>query len=95
MKISLTLDEQPRDFLRRQPPEAKRALREALHAVEAGGLSPEPLEGELDGYYKLKVGGYRMVLEAVPGEAGPRYRVMFAEKRDVVYVLFASLFGLH
>ena len=36
-----------------------------------------------------------MVLEAVPGEAGPRYRVMFAEKRDVVYVLFASLFGLH
>ena len=54
MKISLTLDEQPRDFLRRQPPEAKRALREALHAVEAGELSPEPLEGELDGYYKLK-----------------------------------------
>lgn len=94
MKISLTLDDQPLAFLRRQPPEARQALRAALHAVEAGEREPVALEGELDGFYKVRVGSYRLVLAALPGAEGPRYRVIFAEKRDVVYVLFAELLGL-
>ena len=91
MKISVTLDDQPRDFIRRQPPEAKRALRDALRAVESGQIFPEALGGELDGFYKVKVGVVRMVLEALAGESGPRFRVVFAEKRNVVYVLFSQL----
>ena len=81
-------------FLQRQPPAAKRKLREALHAIERGEAFPEPLEGELDGFYKLKVADYRMLLQAVPGGRGPCFRVVFAEKRRAVYLLFSQILRL-
>ena len=94
MKTRVTLDDQPLKFIRQQAPGSRRALREALHAVEAGRRFPEPLEGQLEGFYKLRVAGYRMVLQAVPGGSGPGFRVIFAERRNVVYVLFSQLLGI-
>ena len=43
MKIRVTLDDQPLKFIRQQPPDSRRALREALHAVEAGKTILETL----------------------------------------------------
>ena len=94
MKTRVTLDDQPLKFIRQQAPDSRRALREALHAVETGKTFPEPLEDPLAGFYKLKVAGYRMILQAVPGSAGPGFRVIFAERRTVVYVLFSQLLGI-
>jgi len=94
VKIKVTLEDQPRDFILRQPPETKRALRAALHGVEAGTVFPEPLEDELEGFYKLKVGDFRIVLQAVSAPGGPRFRAVFAERRKSVYVLFSQLLGL-
>ena len=94
MKTEVTLDDQPSAFIQRQPPAAKRKLREALHAIERGEAFPEPLEDELDGFYKLKVADYRMLLQAVSSRRGPRFRVVFAEKRKAVYVLFSQMLGL-
>ena len=94
MKTRVTLDDQPLKFIRQQAPDSRRALREALHAVETGKTFPEPLEDPLAGFYKLKVGGYRMILQAVPGGSGPGFRVIFAERRNVVYVLFSQLLGI-
>lgn len=51
VKIKVTTEDQPRDFILRQPPEIKRAFRSALHDVEAGTIFPEPLENELEGFY--------------------------------------------
>jgi mRNA-degrading endonuclease RelE of RelBE toxin-antitoxin system len=94
MKTKVTLDDQPLDFIRRQPPEAKRALREALHQVEAGKSIPAPLGDELEGFGKVKVGDYRLVLQSLPGGYGPAFRVVFAERRKYVYVLFSQIIGL-
>jgi mRNA-degrading endonuclease RelE of RelBE toxin-antitoxin system len=94
MKTGVTLDEQPLKFIRQQAPDSRRALREALHAVEAGKTFPEPLEDQLQGFYKLKVAGYRMILQAVPGGSGPGLRVIFAERRSGVYVLFSQLMSI-
>jgi len=94
MKTEVTLDDQPLAFIQRQPPHTKRKLREALHAIERGAVFPEPLEGELDGFYKVKVAEFRMLLQAVSGGRGPRFRVVFAEKRRAVYVLFSQILGL-
>ena len=55
---------------------------------------PEPLEDQLEGFYKLKVADYRMILQAVPTGSGPAFRVIFAERRSLVYVLFSQLLGL-
>lgn len=93
MKIKVTLDDQPADFLRSLPPASKRLVRDALHEIEQGSV-PEPLMDELDGFYKVKVGGFRLIAQSLPGESGPRYRVVFAERRSVVYVLFKQMMGL-
>jgi mRNA-degrading endonuclease RelE of RelBE toxin-antitoxin system len=94
MKTEVTLDDQPLAFIRRQQPAARRKLREALHAIERGEAFPEPLEDELDGFHKVNVGDYRMLLQAVSAPRGPRFRVVFAEKRSAVYVLFSQILGL-
>jgi hypothetical protein len=94
MKIEVELGEQPLEFIRRQPPDTKRALRDALHGVERGKTFPEPLDDPLDGFYKLKVSDCRMILQSAPSKSGPRFRVVFAERRSVVYELFKQLLGL-
>jgi len=68
MKIKVTLDDQPLAFVSRQPPATKRKLREALHAVESGTTFPEPLQDDLEGFYKVKVGEFRLFLKSVSGD---------------------------
>jgi mRNA-degrading endonuclease RelE of RelBE toxin-antitoxin system len=94
MKVKITIEQQPLDFIRRQPPQNRKQLRKALHAVEYGGLFPEPLEDELEGFYKVKVESFRLILQSVPGKDGPRFRVIFAERRKVVYEMFSKILGL-
>lgn len=93
MKTRVTLDDQPAEFLRSLPPASKRQVRERLHELE-GGASPEPLYDELEGFYKIKVGSFRLIAHSLPSAAGPHYRVVFAERRSVVYDLFKQLMGL-
>ena len=94
MKTKVTLDDQPLEFIRRQPPDVKRTLREALHDVESGQSFPIPLEDELEGFYKIRVGDYRLILQAVAGDSGRGFRVVFAERRKFAYVLFSQIIGL-
>jgi mRNA-degrading endonuclease RelE of RelBE toxin-antitoxin system len=92
--MKLTIEPQPRAFIRRQPPATRRHLREILHALERGQSTPEPLEDELDGFYKVKVEGYRLILQYASGDEGPFFRVVFIERRSVVYEMFRQLIGL-
>ena len=72
------------EFLRRLPPEPKRRLRQALRDLtrERGDL--KALEPPLDGYCRLRVGGYRIVFSY--GKRGT-IECIFAERRSVVYEL--------
>ena len=94
MRIEVIIEEQPREFIQRQPPETRKQLRDALHALENGKVFPEPLEDELEGFYKLKVNCYRLILQSEPGKAGPRFKIVFAERRKAVYELFSQILGL-
>jgi mRNA-degrading endonuclease RelE of RelBE toxin-antitoxin system len=94
MKLRVTIEEQPLEFIRRQPPENRKRLRDALRAVERGSAFPEPLEDQLEGFYKLKVERFRLILQSVTGREGPGFRVVFAERRKVVYEVFSQLLGL-
>ena len=94
MRIEVIIEEQPREFIQRQPPAARRKLREAIHAVERGEIFPEPLEDELDGFYKLKVDRHRIIFQSDAGAVGPRFKIVFAERRKVVYELFSQILGL-
>jgi len=82
--MRLLLAEQVVDFVRRLPPEPKRRLRRALRELSRGSGDVKPLEAPLDGYCRLRVGGYRIVFSY-----GKRRTIecVFAEQRSVVYEL--------
>ena len=73
MKIEVTVEAQPLAFIRRQPPDTRKKLRAAIHAIERGDSFPEPLEDELEGFYKMRVENCRLILQhespAKPGRS--------------------------
>ena len=92
--MRVTVEPQPREFIRRQPPAVRRQLRETIHAIERGEIFPEPLDEELEGFYKVRVENCRLIVQHVAGEAGPVFRVVFIERRSVVYEMFRQIIAL-
>ena len=92
MRISAS--EPVRPWLQGLPPGTKRRVRRELKALacrRAEGLDLKPLRGELEGFYRLRVGDYRIVYHL---ERGPIVRLDYADLRDVVYDLFRQLRAL-
>src|SRR2546427_7394416 len=75
------------EFVRRFPPQPKRRLRRALRdlAREKGDL--KAFEPPLQGYCRLRVGGYRIVFAY--GNRGT-IECIFAERRSMVYELLVE-----
>ena len=86
MKVELS--EQVVDFVRRLPPNPRQRLRRALRdlARERGDL--KPLEGPLEGYCRLRVGAYRVVVSYSKRRT---IQCVFAERKSIVYELVAKL----
>lgn len=76
-------------FLRTLAPEPRRELRAALRSLAEGQGDVLELEHPLDGLCRLRVGRYRIVLHYA--ENGRVIRCDFAERRKLVYELFADL----
>lgn len=72
-------------------PEPRARIRRALRPLEGGRGDIKALEDDLAGYYRLRVGAHRFVFRYA-GEGTRRHiRVVFAERRRVVYELFAEM----
>ena len=71
-------------FVRRLPPEPRQRLRRALRDLGHNRGDIKPLEAPLQGYCRLRVGGYRVVFAY-----GLRDTIecIFAEQRSIVYEL--------
>ena len=76
-------------FLRTLAPEPRREWRAALRALADGHGNVLELEHPLDGFCRLRVGRYRIVFRYA--ENGRVIRCDFAERRKLVYELFADL----
>jgi mRNA-degrading endonuclease RelE of RelBE toxin-antitoxin system len=94
MKIEVLVEAQPLGFIRRQPPDARKKLRAAIHAIERGDSFPDPLDDELEGFYKLRVDDYRLILKHESGDKAPLFKIVFAERRSVVYEIFRQIIAL-
>ena len=91
MKTRIELDPQVADFVRSLAPDPRKRLREALHGLEQERGDIKQLEADLAGYARLRMGGYRVILRFF-AQGGQRVaRCVFAEKRAVVYELFAEI----
>ncbi|MBI4326480.1 MAG: hypothetical protein HY674_14620 [Chloroflexi bacterium] len=91
MKIRVELDPQVADFVRTLAPDPRKRLRQGLHGLERETGDLKQLEADLAGYARLRVGGYRVIVRFF-AEGGQRVaRCVFAEKRAVVYEMFAEI----
>jgi mRNA-degrading endonuclease RelE of RelBE toxin-antitoxin system len=86
MKISAS--EQVVAWLSRLAPEPKRRVRVALKNLETWRGDIAPLHGELEGFYRLRIGGYRVVFRVMPRRM---IRLEYADTRDVAYEVFRQL----
>ncbi len=86
--MRVELSQQVVDSVRKQAPEPRRFLRQALRnlANERGDI--RSLEPPLDGFCRLRVRGYRIIFAY-----GPRQTVqcIFAQRRSIVYDIFEQV----
>lgn len=69
----------------------RRSVRRALESLDRGRGDIKALEEDLAGYYRLRVGAHRPVFRYVT-EGGDRHiRAVFAERRRMMYELFAQM----
>jgi hypothetical protein len=59
--------------------------------LEEGKGDIRPLEKELEGYCRLRVGDYRIIFRYISTNSGPRCMCAFIETRAVVYEAFAAV----
>jgi mRNA interferase RelE/StbE len=86
--MRILASDQVAGWLRNLPPEPKRRVRAALKGFERWQGDMKPLRGELEGFYRLRVGGYRIVCRRISRSL---VRLEYADTRDVVYEAFRQL----
>ena len=65
--MRILASDQVANWLRNLPPEPKQRVRAAQKGLERWQGDIKPLRGELEGFYRLRVGGYRIVCRKVSG----------------------------
>jgi len=91
MKTRVELDPQVVAFVRSLAPEPRRRVRLALRGLEEERGDLKQLEGELAGYARLRIASYRVIVRFYAQEGKRVARCIFAERRNVVYELFAEI----
>jgi mRNA interferase RelE/StbE len=86
--MKILASEQVATWLQGLPPDPKRRVRAALRELEAWDGDIKPLRGELEGFYRLRVGGYRIVYHLAENQV---LRLDYADTRDAVYEAFRQL----
>jgi mRNA interferase RelE/StbE len=75
------------DFIGRQAPEPRRALKRALKELERERGDIRALEQALTGYYRLRIGKYRLIFRYSDPET---IEAVFVEERSIVYEVFEA-----
>ncbi len=86
--MKILASDQVAKWLRNLPPDPKRRVRAALRGLERWQGDLKPLQGGLEGFYRLRVGGYRIVCRMVSKSV---IQLEYADTRDVVYEAFRQL----
>lgn len=82
IKVSIRVAE----FVRGLAQTPRRELRLGIRGLAHGRGDVRELEGELEGYWRLRVGSYRVLFLRSPSVV----ECVFAEKRSIVYEIFAE-----
>ena len=91
--MRILASEQVQSWLTGLPPETKRRVRAALKELAAGSAACDrkTLREELEGFYRLRIGNYRIVYHV---QSGQTLCLDYADLRDEVYEAFRRLRAL-
>jgi mRNA interferase RelE/StbE len=89
MSRALRVSMQVVDFAKRLAPEPRRAVKRALQELRAERGDIRALEGPLSGYYRLRVGRFRIIFAYASDSA---IEAVFMEERSLVYEVFEAEF---
>jgi mRNA interferase RelE/StbE len=90
--FKLKISDQVIAFVRKQAPERRKTLRTGLDALAKGKGDILPLEENLAGFWRLRIGRFRIVFDY---EDSTTIRCLFIEERRLVYEVFASMLKEH
>lgn len=88
--ITVRVQEEVVDYLRRLAPQPRHALRLAIKNLvnETGDI--KPLTDELEGFYRLRVGSHRVIFEYQIIAGSRVITCIFAGPRKWIYEVFQS-----
>ena len=85
MKYRIQVRREVKDFLESLAPAPRRRLKMAIQALENESGDRLALRERLVGYYRLRVGGYRLIFRYLRSRT---IECVFAKERSLVYHLF-------
>ena len=88
--ISIRITEEVLDYLRKQPPQPRHALRMAIKALAKEQGDIRPLTEELEGFFRLRVGSHRVIFEYEMIGGKRIITCVFAGSRRWIYEVFQS-----
>lgn len=88
--MKIEIERQVLDFVRTLAPEPRRALREGLKKLGSEKGNIRALEGDLEGFYRLRVGRYRVIFSYLSPGRTRHIRCVYAAHRTLIYEVFAQ-----
>ncbi len=90
--MRIELADQVVAFVKALSPEPRRRVRLALRHLQKNQGDIRALDGPLGGYYRLRIGPYRIVFtQTAKVSETPCIRCIFAERRDMIYEIFSDM----
>ena len=90
--MKVEIEQQVLDFVGSLAPEPRRLIRETLRRLEKEKGDIRALEGELEGFYRLRVGRYRIIFYYRRERRTRQIRCVYAAHRTLIYEVFAQEF---
>jgi mRNA-degrading endonuclease RelE of RelBE toxin-antitoxin system len=91
MKTRVHLSPQVVAFVKSLAPEPRGKLTRAIKALAGDRGDVKRLEGKLEGFSRLRVGGHRVIFREIYRSGTRKIDCVFAEKRSIVYDIFVQL----
>ncbi len=91
MRTKIRVATQVEAFVKSLAPDPRRRLRLAIKGLADGRGDIKSLEGNLAGYCRLSVTGYRVIYKERAERGARILDCVFAERRALIYEIFARL----
>jgi mRNA interferase RelE/StbE len=89
-RVAVELEKDVVGFVRSLPPQPRQAVRRALKNLQLEQGDIRALEGELEGFYRIRVQRYRVIFHYQLRGDQRIIRCVYAAARSIVYEVFAQ-----